>query len=492
MRRLILSLLLCITASAYAHYWDANVPLLHDQKSRSDDLWDNLRRDFQLNHATRHPNVQKQIRYYLKHKQYLDKLFRQSAPYLYFVYHKVKDQHLPGELALLPIVESGYDPFAYSRAGAAGLWQLMPGTGAGLGLKQNWWYDGRRDIYASTRAALQYLKYLRDFFHNRWLLAIAAYDSGEGTVQNAIRRNSNRGKDTDFWSLPLPRETKSYLPRLLALAAIIQRPSHYGVSLPRIIDEPYFDQVEVGRQVDLSQVARLAGIEQTELYRLNPGYNRWATDPNGPYRLVLPIDKIQVFHDNIAGLSDDSKVTWRYYIVKKNDSLSQIANHFHTTSALLKAVNKLKGRYLKPGTELLIPETARTIKNAHMGPRRHVMTSKIQKLGPHQYKHIVHQRESLEQIGQIYKVKPAAIRFWNRLKTNHVEPGQTLNIYSHRSKRQVEQAKFHTYKVRPGDSLSRIAHRNHIPLKSLVYYNPKVDSQHLKIGQRLVIPPSYL
>lgn len=492
MRKLCICLLIFVTMPVYAHYWDANVPLLHDQKSRSDDLWDHLRRDFQLHSAYKHPNVQKQIKYLLKHKQYLNKLFRQTAPYLYFVYHRVKDNHLPGELALLPIIESGYDPFAYSKAGAAGLWQLMPGTGTGLGLKQNWWYDGRRDVYASTHAALRYLKYLRDFFHNRWLLAIAAYDSGEGTVQNSIRRNSSKGKNTDFWSLPLPRETRSYLPRLLALAAIIDRPSHYGVTLPRVIDEPYFDQVEVGRQVDLSQVAKLAGIDQTELYRLNPGFNRWATDPNGPYSLVLPIDKIQDFRDNIAGLSDDSKVTWRYYIVKKNDSIGGISNRFHTTSALLKAVNKLKGKYLKPGTELLIPETAHSIKHAQIGPRRHVMTSKIQKLGPHRYQHMVHQHESLEQIGKIYKVKPAAIRFWNRIKGKHLSPGQTLIVYSHRTKRQVSRAKFHTYKIRPGDTLSGIAHRNHIRVKQLLHYNPKVDSRHLKIGQTVVIPPSYL
>lgn len=190
------------------------------EKYHNSDLWSVLQHQFTLNHYENNPAVKAQIEWFLKRKKYIYKLAENAQPYLYYILTQVDKRKLPAEMVLLPMIESAYDPFAFSSAGASGLWQMMPGTASGFGLKQNWWYDGRRDIVASTNAALDYLSYLQSFFNGNWLLAIAAYDSGEGTVLSATRKNIAKGEPTDFWSLNLPRETQAYIPKLLALAEI--------------------------------------------------------------------------------------------------------------------------------------------------------------------------------------------------------------------------------------------------------------------------------
>ncbi len=240
--------------------------------SESNDLWDDLRSGFELQHYENSPQVQAQIVWFMHNQGYLNRTTLRAAPYMYYIYQQVKERHLPAELVLLPVLESAYNPFASSNRGAAGLWQLERGTASAFGVKQDWWYDGRRDVLASTNAALDYLTYLQNFFGSNWYLALAAYDSGEGTVQEAMRRNIRSGYNTDFWSLSLPMETQSYVPRLLALAAIIENPQKYSIYLPSISDAPYLGQVDIGGQIDLNKAASLAGISLSELIQLNPGY----------------------------------------------------------------------------------------------------------------------------------------------------------------------------------------------------------------------------
>lgn len=293
------------------------------------DMWHIIAANFSLNHYANTPEVQKQIKWFLANPSYFQKIATQGQPYMYYIYQEVKQRGLPGELVLLPMIESAYDPFAYSWVGAAGLWQMMPATGANFGLKEDWWYDGRKDIIASTSAALDYLTYLETFFNGNWPLAIAAYNSGEGTVQNAIDRNAHRGLATNFWSLHLPLETESYVPRLLALAAIISDPAKYGVTLPPVHDGQYFDSVTLQKQIDLSQAAKMAGITLATLYQLNPGFNRWATDPKGPYRLLLPVSAIYRFKEmygdmygihNIKGGAPKSDLTTHAVLINKNEN----------------------------------------------------------------------------------------------------------------------------------------------------------------------------
>ena len=211
-------------------------------------VWDVLRKQFTLNHEVTHPEVQNQLRWLISHPSYLQQL-AQSEPYIYHIVTEIRKRNLPGEIALIPMIESAYDPFAYSGAGAAGLWQLMPGTGTDLGLKRDWWFDARRSIRPSTDAALNYLSRLNKFFNGNWLLTFAAYDSGEGTVAKCIKMSNQRGS-VSFWALPVPQETKAYIPRLLALAEVIQNPQRYHVQLPDIPHMPYFEEVNIGSQID--------------------------------------------------------------------------------------------------------------------------------------------------------------------------------------------------------------------------------------------------
>src|SRR5690606_28721792 len=196
---------------------------------------------------------------------------------------------MPLELALLPIIESSYNPFAYSTHRAAGIWQFVPDTGKSFGLEQNGWYDGRRDIVASTDAAIRYFKQLHTMFNEDWLLAIAAYNAGQGTLRRAIAKNRKQGKPVDFWSLPLPEQTRSYVPRLLALSRVIAEPDNYDLTITSIPNDPYFTSIDLNSQVNLAQIALLADIDVKEIQQLNAGYSQWLTDPSRPHQVLVPV-----------------------------------------------------------------------------------------------------------------------------------------------------------------------------------------------------------
>lgn len=231
------------------------------------------------------------IAWYARHQAYLDRVAERATPYLFHIVEEIERRGMPMELALLPIVESAFHPFAYSRSHASGIWQFIPGTGRNYGLKQNWWYDGRRDIVAATDAALRYLDKLNKEFHGNWLHALAAYNTGERNVGRAIKRNRKAGKQTDFWSLRLPRETRGYVPSLLAVAELLAEPEKYGITWQTIENKPYFTQVDIGGQLDLATAAGLADLSMDDLYTLNPAFNRWATAPDGPHHLLVPVGK---------------------------------------------------------------------------------------------------------------------------------------------------------------------------------------------------------
>jgi membrane-bound lytic murein transglycosylase D len=331
------------------------------------------------------PQVQKQIRWFAKNPAYLKDMINQAAPYIYYVYAQVRKRDLPTELVLLPIIESGYNPSATnSSSGAAGLWQLMTSTARGYGVHQDRGFDGRRDIYSSTNAALNYLTYLRGFFGGDWLLAIAAYDTGEGNVQSAIRHNTQQDKSTHFWALPLASETRSYIPRLLALAAIVKHPAKYGVNLPPVSDKPYLELVNAER-MSLTRVAKLAGMSVTDLKELNPGVkSSSAVIKRG--QLALPIDRVALYKQQLASISsakagDDNQLVLKQagtkdrvqlvnkktkpttlgnpasqqiHLVKSGDTLTRIAKQYHVSVKKIQAWNKLDDDFLKPGEKLKI------------------------------------------------------------------------------------------------------------------------------------------
>jgi len=272
-------------------------------------LWQRLRQSFRLYPMHfHHPSIQKQILFFQKHKEYFQELTHRAIPYLYFVLNEVNKHNFPGEVALLPMLESSYNPFAHNPSGAAGMWQLMPETARDYGLKRNFWYDGRRDIIASTKAALSHLHYLNRFFQGNWLLAFAAYDSGEGTVKHATYEAEESAASVDsFWKLDLPHETQHYVPRLLALAAIIDNPSQYGMELPEVPDKPYFKSVQIDSSVALSKVAKLASIPLHDLFKLNPGFNHWSTGPQKQHALLLPVNNAENL--NVQLMSGRSNTT---------------------------------------------------------------------------------------------------------------------------------------------------------------------------------------
>lgn len=269
-------------------------------------LWGRLRNNFTMQEAEKNVSakaenkVQKYVQKYQRQPKSLARVTTQATPYLYFIVEELEKRDMPGELALLPIIESAFKPQATSRRGAAGIWQFIPSTGRLYGLKQDRFYDGRRDVLASTRAALDYLQFLHKEFDNNWMLALAAYNSGEGTVRRAIARNRRLGKPTTFWDLKLPGETREYVPQFLALAEVINDPNKYAIELPSIDNQPYLKLVNPGKHLNFKQAAQLAGIKVAELKTFNACYRRAHTHPKGPQQLLLPIANAEQFETNLA------------------------------------------------------------------------------------------------------------------------------------------------------------------------------------------------
>ena len=268
-------------------------------------VWGRMRENFKIARKqdnAQHQQIQKHIKKFTRQEKNLAKVSLQASPYLYYIVEQLEKRNMPGELALLPMIESNFQPGAISHRGAAGLWQFIPSTGRIYGLKQDAWYDGRRDIKASTDAALNYLSFLHKEFDNNWMLALAAYNAGEGAVHRAIKRNKRAGKPITFWDLQLPKETREYVPKFLALAQVIANPEGHDISLPAIDNKPYFSFVNPGIAIHFNQAAKLADIDLSELKRLNPGYRQSTTHPKpqGPKGLLLPIANAQKFEYNLA------------------------------------------------------------------------------------------------------------------------------------------------------------------------------------------------
>ena len=238
------------------------------------DLFDRMRTGFKLEDGAERKAVDQQLRWYAGNPEYLQRAFGRADLYLYYIVTQLEARNMPLELALLPVVESAFEPYAYSRARASGLWQFIPGTGSRFGLKQDWWYDGRRDITESTRAALDYLQYLHDEFNGDWLLAIAAYNCGEAMVERAVAANRAAGRSIDFWNLWLPGETRAYVPKLLAMRRLVSDPEAYGLAISPIPNQPYFARVATESQISLKLAAEIAGISPEEVYELNPAFHR--------------------------------------------------------------------------------------------------------------------------------------------------------------------------------------------------------------------------
>ncbi len=337
-----------------------NIPItpLYDSTLDTDDLWQRLRGGFAMPYSES-SLISRHEQWYAHRPDYVERMMKRAQRYLYYITCEVERRGMPAEIALLPMIESAFNPGAYSTAAAAGIWQFMPATGKDFGMRQNWWYDGRRDIMGATSGALDYLEKLHNQFGD-WDLALAAYNWGEGSVQRAQERNRRMGLPTRYASLQMPDETRNYVPKLIAIKNIVANPERYGLNLANIPNRPYFASISTGKHIDVELASQLAEISREEFLALNPAHNRPIILQGNNDFILLPIDKIDLFRNNLENY-DKPLVSWQVYRAKKGESLDHLAPRFGLTLEKLKSVNSLSARAnLNTGDTLLVPLNSET------------------------------------------------------------------------------------------------------------------------------------
>jgi membrane-bound lytic murein transglycosylase D len=472
---------------------DASEPAMDPDRIVPGDLFDRIREGFALSDV-RHPSVEREVAWYANHPDYLDRTFRRSERYLHYIVEELEARDMPLELALLPIVESAYNPVAYSRARAAGLWQFIPGTGLHYGLKQNWYYDGRRDVIESTRAALDYLTFLVNEFDGDWLLAIAAYNTGEANVARKIEINRRANKPTDFFSLALPRETRAYVPKLLAMRRIVANPRAHNLQFAPIPDRPYFAVVHTGGQIQLDVAQEIAGLTEEEFLALNPGFKHGVTDPEGPHRLLVPVEHRARLTAGLASLPPSERVRVVSHRVRPGENLGTIARRYDVSVESLRTANRLKGNTIRAGQDLVITAYPdRVAVRTTTTPRPTESVASAAPAQPQQSRsHTVKRGDTLWGIAQLHGVSPGALAAQNDIGTNTtLTIGKTLEIpatatlaatgSTAASPQQV------TYTVKRGDTLSGIARAFRVAIADLLSWNSLASANQLKPGQKLIM-----
>jgi membrane-bound lytic murein transglycosylase D len=444
------------------------------------DLFDRIRSGFVLPDPDE-PAIDEQLNWYASNPEYLQRAFGRADMYLYYIVTQLEARHMPLELALLPVIESAFEPYAYSRARAAGLWQFISGTGSRFGLKQDWWYDGRRDVVASTNAALDYLQALHDEFNGDWLLAVAAYNCGELAVQHAVQVNEAEHRPIDFWHLRLPRETEAYVPKLLAMKRLVEDPAKYDLAFTAIPNQPYFARVKTPGQINMQVAAQIAGISADEVYDLNPAFHRWATDPTGPFYLLLPVNAAPIFEQNVAQLTQDELMGVEHYEVRRHDSIYSVARQFKTSVAILRKLNTLDGR-LTVGEDVLVPATTYVLpENVRLAAAR---VDGHARWGSYLQFQVVRRGDTLWSIARHYRMSPRTLARMNGISVHHlIRPGERLRLYA---RVPVEHhGELHFEVVRTGDTLWSIARRHGMSVQTLASLNGIGRRAMLHPGERL-------
>jgi membrane-bound lytic murein transglycosylase D len=465
------------------------------------DLFDRMRAGFQIDDADKHA-VDVQLDWYADHPEYLERAFGRAELYMYHIVTELEARGMPLEIALLPVVESAFEPYAYSRARASGLWQFIPGTGSRFGLKQNWWYDGRRDVVESTRAAFDYLQFLHDEFNGDWLLAIAAYNCGEMNVTRAIANNERQHKPTDFWSLKLPKETRAYVPKLLAMKRLVADPEQFGLGFSRIPNQAYFARVETLGQIDLKVAADIAGITHEQLYELNPAFHRWATDPSGPNYLLVPSDVAELFRQNVAQLTPEQRLSSTLYTVKSGDSVASVAKKFSTKIEVIRELNDLPSGPLTVGTELRVPSAVSVLPPKVLLAAARVDGRRGRGMGGRPHVHVVRRGDSLWSIARRSGMDVNTLATMNGMQPGDtLRAGQKLRLTTASSSgasraklasasataSDVSGARPVSYTVRAGDTLSAIARMFQVTVAQILDWNDITARSPIKPGQKLTI-----
>jgi membrane-bound lytic murein transglycosylase D len=448
------------------------------------DLFDRMRAGFRLPDESEHHAVEDQLRWYANNPDYLQRSFSRADLYLYYIVTELERRNMPLELALLPVVESAFEPYAYSRARASGLWQFIPGTGSLYGLKQDYWYDGRRDIVESTRAALDYLQSLHDEFGGDWLLAIAAYNCGEAMVERAVAMNRAAGRNIDFWSLWLPKETRAYVPKLLAMKRLVLDPEVYGLQFSPIPNQAYFTRVPIKSQVNMKLAAEIAGMTPDELYELNPAYHRWATDPVGPQYLLLPVDSADVFTQNMELLTPDQRLGVTGYTVVRGDSIVTVAKRFDTTVEVIRSLNDMPTRGLAVGDELRVPSAVPELPAKVM-----LAAMRVDEKGHARARvQVVKHGDSLWTIARRNGMNVNTLALLNNMHPDDaLRAGQRIRLSEGSSApRHVSHRKL-TYTVREGDTMPQIAKLFQCSVPQLMAWNGLSSHTPIHAGQKLRI-----
>lgn len=441
------------------------------------DVMQRIRSNLSLPDAD-HQRVDREIEWLQRNPDYVARVFERAKRYLHYIVNEVEERNLPGDLALLPVVESAFNPFAYSRSHASGLWQFIAPTGDRYGMQRNYWKDERRDVVDSTEGALEYLKDLNERFAGNWYLAIAAYNYGSGNIQRAINRNLALRRKTDFFSLSLPAETRAYVPKLIALARIVRNPEAYGIYLPPIPDEPYFRVVPTDGPVDLRLMADIAGVESEELLNLNAAWNRWITDPDGPHRVLVPERLADDFTTALAALEPTARARLSTHSVKAGESVASIAGQYKVPESFIERMNAGKRADLQPGDQLLVPGGDVSQLRAGLGSDMERRTYRVRN------------GDSLWSISRKHGMTVAQLARLNGISTQAMlQPGQRLQVSGSRasSEPQPSASGKVDYRVKNGDTLSEIARRFAVTVRQLQNWNNMGRSTMLRAGQRLTI-----
>jgi membrane-bound lytic murein transglycosylase D len=424
------------------------------------DLFERIRRGFAMPELDA-DLVRYHQQWYLERPDYLRRMVDRSRLYLHHIVEELDRRGMPTELALLPMVESAFNPLAYSRARASGLWQFMPSTGRRYKLDQNWWQDDRRDIVASTAAALEYLQLIYEQ-HGDWHLALASYNCGEGAVGRAIEKNLAQELPTDYLSLNLPNETRNYVPKLQALKNIFRDPALMAeLDLPQVPNQPYFATFTTGAHIDVKLAAKLAEMPEEEFIALNPAHNRPVIKPDTS--LVIPAEKLETFVSNLEAHGDENKPlsSWQTYKLLPGDSLEKIAPRFGTTVARLKAVNGIRGKTRpRSGTTLLVPGIGKESDMAAL---------------------------------PLYEEPPAKASRGSRAgkkktRRQNLAAAKTGKTGKRAQAPQASASKTTRYTVRRGDTMQSIARQFKVAVKDLMRRNSVVRPRTLKAGTKLTIP----
>lgn len=464
------------------------IPKSADEEQEHAHVWERLVDRFTLPDCSAHEVNIEWATWYAGQPEYMERVFKRAQPWIYHIAAELERRNMPGELALLPIVESAYDPFAYSSGRALGAWQFISETGRRYGLKQNWWYDGRRDVWSSTTAALDYLAYMHDMFDGDWLLALAGYNSGEGRVMRQVKHNRASGKPADFWNLKLPRETRGYVPKLLGLACLFRNPEQYQFKIAETANKPVITAVDLGQQTDLVLISQLSEVPIDVLFTLNPGYNRWATSPEGPYRVVLPVEKAALLEAKLATLDIASLMRWDQVIVERGDNLSTLAQRHHVPVSVLQASNDLHGDTIRPGQKLRLPRDNQLL----IDPRYAAAAVELQTLqagliSADRITHRVRSGENLSVIASHYHVSVQELQRWNNIRDPRTLRAGTSLVVFHTPAEKTPTSGNVQYTVQEGDSLWSIARKYKVRVNELKTWNDLGTDTTIRPGQSIRI-----